>query len=93
MFLTCSAYVNLGSNVNPRTFGCFTVGIRVLLMLKCNCVLYSAGSGVKSVDVDLSALRVRLFSIVQCNHHHHHHHFRLQRPLFLAPHGLDGFPE
>ena len=65
MFLTCSAYVNLGSNVNPRTSGCFTVGIKVLLMLKCSCVLYSAGSGVKSVEVDLSALRVRLFLIVQ----------------------------
>lgn len=31
----CSAYVSLGLDVNPRTFGYFTVGTKVLLVLNC----------------------------------------------------------
>lgn len=46
--------MSLGSSVRPRILGCFTVGIVLLLILSVSCVAYCAGSGVKSVDVDLS---------------------------------------
>ena len=42
----------------PRIVGSFCVGIWVLLMCKFSCVLYSAGSGVKSVEVVLVGFSV-----------------------------------
>ena len=33
------------------------------------------------------------FNLQEKKVNRHHHHFRLQRPLFLATLGLDGFPE
>ena len=41
------------------------VGISWLFMVRFSCAWYSAGSGVKSVEVDLSGFRMRLFSRVQ----------------------------
>ena len=57
----CSLKFSLGSKVSPSIFGFFTVGTRMLLMCKSSEVLYSAGSGVKRVAVNLSGLRMRSF--------------------------------
>jgi len=64
VILMCSEKFSLGSNVTPRILGFLTVGISVLLILRFNVVLYSAGSGVKRVAVDLSGFRMRSFSFV-----------------------------
>ena len=58
VLLMCFANVCFGSNVMPRILGSFCVGIGVLLMCKFSCVLYSAGSGVKSVEVVLVGFSV-----------------------------------
>lgn len=50
--------MSLGSNVSPKILGFLTVGRGVLLMCSVRVVLYSAGSGVKSVVVVLLALSV-----------------------------------
>ena len=62
--LMCSAKFSLGSRIRPRTLGFLTVGIGVLFIVSVNCVLYSAGSGVKSVAVDLSGFRISSFAVV-----------------------------
>ena len=66
VILMCSEKFSLGPNVTPRILGFLTVGISVLLILRFNAVLYSAGSGVKRVAVDLSGFRMSLFSIAMC---------------------------
>ena len=44
-------YMNFGSKVGPRTFGCVAaISSAVLLILRCRLLLYSAGSGVKSAS-------------------------------------------
>src|SRR5664279_4085530 len=58
----CLWKVSFGSKVSPSILGFLTVGIRVLLMCRCSVVLYSAGSGVNSVEVDLSAFSMRSLS-------------------------------
>ena len=58
-------YVSLGSRVRPSILGCFIVGSCVLFMCSVSSVLYSAGSGVKSVVVVLSAFSVSWFVMVQ----------------------------
>jgi len=58
---------NLGSKVTPRILGFLTVGMVVLFIVRFRFVLYSAGSGVKSVQVDLSGLSVSSFSMVHSN--------------------------
>ena len=58
-------YVSFGSNVSPRMVGCFTVGRSVLLMCSDKLVLYSAGSGVKSVVAVLLAFSVSWLWVVQ----------------------------
>ena len=50
--------------MRPRIFGFLTVGMMVLFMVRFSSVLYSAGSGVKSVEVDLSGLRMRSLDLV-----------------------------
>ena len=52
---TCCENVGFGSRVIPRIFGCFDVGTVWLfnLLVSDRVVLYSAGSGVKSVVVVL----------------------------------------
>ena len=57
-------YVNFGSTVRPRTFGCVTMGSAVLFILRSRFLLYSAGSGVNRVQVVLSGFSVRLFCFV-----------------------------
>lgn len=59
----CSAKVSFGSKVTPRIFGCFVVGIVHWSIFMSSVVLYSAGSGVKRVDVDLSGLSCRSFCL------------------------------
>lgn len=65
VFFVCSVKFSLVSSVSPRTLGCCTVGIVMLLMCRFSLWLYSAGSGVKSVAVDLSGFSVRLLRFVQ----------------------------
>jgi len=65
VIFACSLKVSFGSKVRPRILGVLMVGMIVLLMVRFSVVLYSAGSGVKSVEVDLSGLRSRLFVLVQ----------------------------
>ena len=57
--------LSLGSKVIPRILGFLTVGMIMLFIERFNVLLYSAGSGVNRVQVDLSGLRVSSFSIVQ----------------------------
>ena len=56
IFCMCFAYVSFGSSVRPSIFGCFSVGSMVLSSCRCSSLLYSAGSGVKSVVVVLLGL-------------------------------------
>ena len=65
MFLICSEKFNFGSSVSPSILGFLTVGIGLLSMCSLTSLLYSAGSGVKSVAVDLSGFRRRWFFLVQ----------------------------
>ena len=51
--------------MSPRIFGSLFVGNMVLFICCVSVVLYSAGSGVKSVVVVLDALRVSWFCLVQ----------------------------
>ena len=37
-------YVNFGSKVRPRIFGCVAMGIAVLFIIRSRLLLYSAGS-------------------------------------------------
>ena len=53
--------------MSPGIFGSLFVGSVVLLICSVSVVLYSAGSGVKSVVVVLDALRVSWFCMVQSN--------------------------
>ena len=61
----CVLYVNFGSKVRPRTFGCIAMGSAVLFILRFRLLLYSAGSEVNRVQVVLSGFSVRLFCFVQ----------------------------
>ena len=54
--------MSLGSSVSPSIFGCVDMGSVVLSIWSHSCVLYSAGSGVSSVQVVL--LRSRSLSFV-----------------------------
>ena len=44
----CLLYVSLGSRVSPSMFGLMFMGSVMLSICSSSCVLYSAGSGVKS---------------------------------------------
>ena len=63
----CVLYVNFGSKVRPRTFGCVTMGSAVLFTSMSRLLLYSAASGVNRVQVVLSGFSVRLFCFMQTN--------------------------
>ena len=56
--------MRLGSSVSPSIFGCVVMGSVVLSIWSPSSVLYSAGSGVSSVQVILSVLRSRSLSFV-----------------------------
>ena len=69
MFVVCEF------GVSPSIFGLMFMGSVMLTICSSNCVLYSAGSGVKRVHVVLSVLRMRLFvcvhvCILQCSCYH-----------------------
>ena len=56
--------VQFRSKLKPKTFGCFTVGMRVLLICRFRVLSYSEGSKVNKLEVDLSGFSFRLFSYV-----------------------------
>ena len=61
----CALYVNFGSKVRHRTFGCVAMGSAGLFILMSRLLLYSAGSGMNRVQVVLSGLSVRLLCFIQ----------------------------
>ena len=65
VILICLPKFNFVSKVRPRILGFLTVGMIVLFIVRFKIVLYSAGSGVNNVAVDLSGLRMRSFLCVQ----------------------------
>ena len=67
MLWMCVLYVNFGSKVRPRTFGCVTMGSALLFNIRSRLLVYSAGSGVNRVQVVLSGFSMRLFCIVKAN--------------------------
>lgn len=64
-FVMCVLKVSFGSRCSPRSLVWVSVGMFVLSMVSVSCLLYSAGSGVYSVAVDLSGFSLRLFCVVQ----------------------------
>ena len=60
----CMLYSSFGSKVRPRTFRCVTMGSAVLFILRSSLLLYSAGSGVNRVQVDLYGFSVRMLCFV-----------------------------
>ena len=56
-------YVNFGSKVRTRTFGCVAMGGEVLFILRSRLLVYSATTGVNRVQVVLSGFSVRLFGL------------------------------
>ena len=65
MLWMCVLYVSFGSKVRPRTIGCVAMGSALLFIIRSRLLVYSAGSGVKRVQVILSGFRLRLFCFVQ----------------------------
>ena len=62
----CVLYVSFVSKVRSITVGCVVMRSAVLLIFRSRLqLLYSAGSGVNRVQVDLSGFSVRLFCFVQ----------------------------
>ena len=61
----CVLYVNFGSKLRPRTFGCVAMGSVVLFNLKSRLLLYAARSGVNRVQVVLSGFSLRFLCLVQ----------------------------
>ena len=57
-------YVSIGSKVRP-TYWLRCMGRALLLVVRSRLLVYSAGSGVNRVQVDLSGLSMRLFCFVQ----------------------------
>ena len=50
----CVLYVNFGSKVRPRTFGCFAMRSAVLFIFRSRLLLYSGGqTGCKLFCLDL----------------------------------------
>ena len=49
----CVLYVSFGCNVGPRTFRCIAMRSAVLFIFRSRLLLYSAGSGVNTVQVVL----------------------------------------
>ena len=60
-------YVSFGCEVIPITFGCVAIGSALLFIVRSRLLVYSAGSGVNRVQVDLSGFSKRLFCFVQAN--------------------------
>lgn len=62
VLVRCCLKLSPGSKVMPSSFGFLLVGIRVLLMVKDNLLLYCLVSEVNRVADDLSGLSIRLLS-------------------------------
>ena len=60
MLWMCVLYVNFGSKVRPRTFGCVAMGSALLCIFRSRLLLYSAGSGVNRVQAVLYVFSVIL---------------------------------
>ena len=65
MVLMCVLYVSFGSKVRPRTFGYVAMGSALVFIVRSILLVFSAGSGVKWVQVVLSGFSMRLFCFVQ----------------------------
>ena len=63
----CVLYVNFGSTVRPRTFGCVAMGSAMLFILRSILLVYFAVSGVNRVQVVLSGFSVRLLCFIKAN--------------------------
>ena len=61
----CVLYVNFGSNVRPRTFGCVAMCSALLFIVRSILLVYSAGSSVNRMQVVLSGFSKILFCFVQ----------------------------
>ena len=61
----CVLYVNFGSKVSPKTFGCVAMGSAVLFIVGSRLLVYSSGSGVNRVQVVLSGFSMILFCFLQ----------------------------
>ena len=61
----CVLYGNFESNVRSRTFGCVALGSAMLFILRSRLFVYSAGTGVNSVQVVLSGFSEILLCYVQ----------------------------
>ena len=59
-----NVYWSFGSKVIPRTFGYVTMGSALLCIFMSIFLVYSAESGVNSVQVVLSGFSMRLFCFV-----------------------------
>ena len=60
----CVLYASFGSKVKPITFGCVAMGSALLFIVRSRLLVYSAGSGVSRVQVDLSGFSKRVFCFV-----------------------------
>ena len=67
MLWMCVMYVSFGSKVRPRTFGCVAMGSALLFIVRSRFLLYSAGSGVNTLQLVLSGFSMILFCFVQAN--------------------------
>ena len=61
----CVLYVCFGSKVRHRTFGYVAMGSALLFIVRYILLVYSAGSGVNRVQVDLSGFSKRVFWFFQ----------------------------
>ena len=61
MLWMCVLYVSFGSKARPRTFGCVAMGSALLFIVRSRLLVYSAGSGVNRVQVNLSGFSESLF--------------------------------
>ena len=59
-----SLTLSFGSRLSPRILAFLIVGMTVLFTDRFSVVLYSAGSGLMTVEVDFSGLSIRSFSLV-----------------------------
>ena len=67
MLWMCVLYASFGSKIRPRTFGCVAMGSDLMFIVRARLFVYSAGSGVNSVQVVLSGFSKRLFVLSRQN--------------------------
>ena len=65
MLWMCVLYVSFESKAGQGTFGCVAMGSALLCICRTRLHVYSAGSGVNRVQIDLSGFSMRLFYFVQ----------------------------